>query len=72
MSLFRSEEHLGRWLAANDATRGEVLTLEQTWQLARAWYSDPRDPNWRPRSRDESQAVLASVGLVGDFWELPR
>lgn len=72
MSLFRSEEHVARWLAANNAERGEVLTLGKTWNLAKAWYSDPRDPSWRPRSRDESQAVLASVGLVGDFWELPR
>jgi hypothetical protein len=42
MSLFRSEEHVRRWLRANHATRGEVLPLEQVWRLANAWYSDPR------------------------------
>ncbi len=72
MSLFRSEEHLKEWLRDTGNQRGEVLSLAQTFALARAWYLDPRDPNWQPRTRDESQAVLASVGLISEFWELPR
>ena len=72
MCLFRSEEHLERWLSSRGGTRGAVLSLRQVWRLANAWYSDPRAESWRPRSRDESQAVLASVGLTDDFWELPR
>jgi hypothetical protein len=72
MNLFRSEEHLGRWLAQGGRAKGATLTLAQVWALARAWYGDPRDPAWRPRTRDESQAVLDSVGLAGEFWVLPR
>jgi hypothetical protein len=49
-----------------------IIPLAQVWRLAKAWYSDPRSPSWRPRSRDESQAVLRFAGLVGDFWELPK
>jgi hypothetical protein len=60
-----------RWLTSHNEVRGEVVSLEQVWRLARGWYSDPRDPPWRPRTRDESQRVLASAGLLGDFWELP-
>ena len=71
MSLFRSEEHVDRWLAREKKTRGAVVSLEQVWHLAKAWYTDPRDPSWRPRTRDESQAVLSSVGLTSEFWELP-
>ena len=63
MRLFRSEEQL--------PPGGESMPVAQLWKLARAWYGDRLDPDWRPRSRDESQAVLASVGLTGDFWELP-
>ena len=70
MSLFRSEEHLDRWLTAHQLSRGAVLTLQQTWQLACAWYVDPRPATWRPRTKAESQAVLESVGLVGAFWAL--
>jgi hypothetical protein len=47
------------------------VPLPVVWDLARAWYPDPRAPAWRPRTRDESQRVLASVGLTGAFWELP-
>lgn len=70
MSLFRSEEHLDRWLQRTGNTRGAVLPLQRVWELSRAWYQDPRDPHWSPRSIAESQAVLSSVGLTGDFWKL--
>ena len=69
MSLFRSEEHLTRWLASTGFERGAVLPLSQVWALARAWYSDPRAPTWRPWSLEEAQAVLESVGLKGEFWQ---
>jgi hypothetical protein len=70
MSIFRSEEHVQRWAAENERSIGAIVPLAQVWQLAKAWYSDPRSRAWRPRSRDESQAVIRSAGLVGDFWEL--
>ena len=72
MSLFRSEEHLNEWLRKTGYARGDVLSVAQTVALAQAWYLDPRNPDWRPRTRDESQAVLASVGLSSEFWELPK
>ena len=72
MSLFRSEEHVRRWTTARGYELGAMLDLPSVWRLAKAWYGDPRARDWRPRSRDESQQVLASAGLTGDFWELPR
>jgi hypothetical protein len=71
MSLFRSEEHVDAWLAVKGRERGAIVTPEDVWRLAKAWYVDPRRPDWRPRTRDESQAVLASVGLTDPFWTLP-
>jgi hypothetical protein len=68
MSFFRNETHLNRWLTARGQQRGAVVGLEQAWRLALAWFRDPRDPSWRPRTRDEQQAVLESVGLRGAFW----
>ena len=61
-----------RWTTDRGYEPGAVLDLASVWRLAKAWYADPRAHDWRPRSRDESQAVLASVGLTGEFWELPR
>jgi hypothetical protein len=72
MSIFRSEEHVRNWTRANDRQVGAIVPLAQVWKLAKGWYSDPRSASWRPRTRDESQAVIASVGLVGEFWELPK
>lgn len=72
MSLFRSEEHVERWLRGKKRDAGMSVPLAQVWSLAKAWYTDPRSEDWRPRTRDGSQAVLNSVGLTGDFWELPR
>jgi hypothetical protein len=71
MSLFRSEEHVVRWLANTGRRCGAVIPIDTVWNLAKAWYMDPRAPGWRPRTREESQAVIASVGLTGEFWTLP-
>jgi hypothetical protein len=62
MRLFRSEE---------DVTEGETVDLDTLMRLARRWYGDRLDADWRPRTRDQSQAILTEVGLTGPFWELP-
>ena len=72
MSLFRSGEHVRSWARAKNHSVGAIVPLRQVWQLAKAWYVDPRRSDWRPRTRDESQAIIASVGLTSEFWELPR
>ncbi len=68
MLLFRSEEHVERWCAAWRQPRGAVLTLEQCWQLADAWYRDRMSPGWRRRTVDEAHVLFESLGLKGDFW----
>jgi hypothetical protein len=62
MLLFRSEEE------APDG--GAWLTIEHLNRVARRWYGDRLDPDWRPRTVAESQALLDSLGLTGDFWRL--
>jgi len=70
MLFFRSEEHLDRWLDRRGDERGAVLSLMETWLLSKAWYPDRRLPAWVPRTSQQSQAVLRSVGLTSDFWTL--
>ncbi len=69
MNLFRSEEHIARWLGgrAPGATVGAPVLAS----LARAWWGDRLDPAWRPHTREENQAILDGVGLTGPFWRLP-
>ena len=69
MKLFRSEEHIGRWLGGRPA--GATLPVTTLSALAHAWWGDRLAPGWQPRSRDESQAILDGLGLTDAFWRLP-
>ena len=70
MLLFRSEEHLQRWLDQRGYQLGAVMSLPQIWGLAQAWYADRLEAGWRRRTPEEAEAVFASLGLTGDFWRL--
>ena len=69
MNLFRSEEHVGRWLWGREP--GATISLAKLNELAHAWWHDRLDPDWRPHTRDQNQAILDGLGLTGDFWRLP-
>ena len=68
MNLFRSEEHIERWLGGRQP--GATITVDALCTLAHAWWSDRLDPEWRPRTREQNQAILDGLGLRGDFWRL--
>ena len=70
MLLFRAEEHIDRWCRTRDIGRGATLTPEQGWRLAYDWYKDKLEPEWRRHTLEETEALLASVGLAGSFWHL--
>ncbi|HET7496437.1 MAG TPA: hypothetical protein VFJ80_13440 [Candidatus Limnocylindrales bacterium] len=68
MLLFRSEDHVDRWLAGRP--RGAVISITKLAELADAWWGDRLDPDWRPHTREENQAILARIGLTDPFWDL--
>ena len=68
MNLFRSEEHVSRWLG--DRAPGATLPVATLAALAQNWWGDRLDPGWRPHSRDRNQAILEGLGLTGPFWRL--
>ncbi|HEV8657117.1 MAG TPA: hypothetical protein VGS96_00695 [Thermoanaerobaculia bacterium] len=71
MLYFRSEEDIDAWCTTWRLQRGAVLPIELGWRLATAWYrEDRREPSWRRRTPEESEAVFASLGLTSDFWRL--
>jgi len=49
---------------------GGILTPEQGWQLARAWYKDKVKPEWRRHTLEETESLLKDLGLTGPFWNL--
>lgn len=70
MNLFRSEEHVERWL--DGRRHGATLSVSKLCDLAHAWWGDRLSPTWRPHSREQNQSILEGLGLDGPFWELPH
>lgn len=68
MNLFRSEEHIERWLGGR--APGATLSVIGLSELAHAWWRDRLAPDWRPHSREQNQLILDSLGLTGRFWRL--
>ena len=69
MNLFRSEEHIARWLG--DREPGATIPVTTLADLASAWWHDRLSPDWRPHTREQNQAILDRLGLTGGFWQLP-
>jgi hypothetical protein len=68
MLLFRSEDHVDRWLAGRE--RGAVITISKLAELGAAWWHDRLSPDWQPHTREQNQAILDDLGLTGPFWSL--
>lgn len=71
MLLFRAEEHVRRWRTQWGLAPGAMLSLEQAWRLAAAWFAADRGaPQWRCPPVEDVEALFASLGLTGPFWNL--
>jgi hypothetical protein len=71
MLFFRSEEHIHKWCEQWNLPFGAILSLDQGWRLAQAWYApDRRDPTWRRKNPVEIRQLFDAIGLAGDFWVL--
>ncbi len=62
---------MAQWCRARGRGVGALLTLAQGWDLARAWFSDPRAPGWRRPPVSTLGDLVRGLGLGGPFWELP-
>lgn len=68
MLLFRSEGHVVDWLSGR--ARGQILPVLKLVELAYAWWGDRLDPDRRPHTREQNQAILERLGLTSSFWHL--
>ncbi len=62
MLLFRSEELIDEWCRRTALPRGQILTLEQTWELAQAWYGDRMTPEFDGRTVAEAHQIFSRLG----------
>lgn len=70
MNFFRSEEHVRAFNEARGYEPGATIGAAKMCDLAHAWWDTRLAPDWRPRTRDESQELLDGLGLTGEFWRL--
>ena len=68
MNLFRSEEHIARWLGTREP--GATTPVAKLAELAFAWWDDRISPEWEPHTREQNMAILERLGLAGEFWTL--
>ncbi len=69
MLFFRSEEHVQRWCAEHGVPQRPIITLQQLWQLALAWYENRLTVESRRPAPDEMTQIFARIGLTGSFWD---
>ncbi|HET9765678.1 MAG TPA: hypothetical protein VFS60_02450 [Thermoanaerobaculia bacterium] len=69
MLLFRSEEHVDRWCTVRGLPRRPVVSLDQLWQLAVAWYSNRLTPEARRPMGAEVREIFQRIGLTDPFWD---
>jgi hypothetical protein len=69
MLFFRSEEQVDEWCRTRGAPMRPLVTLDQLWALAVAWYSTRLQENSRRPMPDEMRRIFAGIGLAGDFWD---
>lgn len=69
MLFFRSEERVGEWCRRNEVPVRPILTLEQLWRLAAAWYDNRLSPNARRPKPAEMRQIFIGIGLEGSFWD---
>ena len=68
MLVFRSEDHLSRWLAGRQP--GATIPIAKLAELAEVWWWDRLEPDWQPHTLAQNQATLDGIGLTGEFWRL--
>lgn len=60
------------WLRDTGAQPGEVVTAQTMYDLSRDWYRTRMDVSWEPPDATQVEALFATHGLIGPFWQAAR
>jgi hypothetical protein len=71
MLFFRSEGRVRQWCTDRGLPVRPIVSLEQLWKLAVAWYENRMSPDARRPQPEEVRRIFAGIGLQGPFWD-PR
>lgn len=70
MLLFQSEEWVDKWCKRNNLERGEMLLIQQVWELSKLWYGNRMSLEYHGRSMEQVADVFKQAGLTSKFWYL--
>ena len=70
MLLFRSEEWIDKWCERNHLKRGEILTINQTWELSKPWYQGRLSLDYHGRSVEQVAEIFKQAELTSEFWHI--
>ncbi len=68
MLFFRSEADVAEWKRERNVTTGEVISLDQLWELSKIWYGNRLEHEFHGRSLEQAQDIFRRVGLTSKFW----
>ena len=68
MLLFQSEEWIDKWCKRNNLEVGEMLSIQQVWELSKLWYGNRMSLEYHGRSMDQVAEVFKQAGLTAKFW----
>jgi hypothetical protein len=68
MLLFQSEAWIDTWCDQNHLERGQVLTIDQVWELSKLWYQDRLSVDYHGRSVEQAKEIFTQAELTSSFW----
>ena len=71
MLLFETASDVENWCAKRRKPKGDVRPIAQVWELAREWYGQHLDTDWKKWSAEEAAAIFHRHGLDGPIREIP-
>jgi hypothetical protein len=72
MLLFQSEEWIEKWCKRNNLERGEVLSVNQVWELSKLWYYNRLSIDYHGRTVEQAEEIFKHAGLMAAFWHLSK
>ncbi len=70
MLIFKNEYEIDEWCKQHKKPKGEVLLIEQVWELAQIWYGNYLDTDFKCKTKEVAENMFAQVGLTSNFWKL--
>ena len=70
MLAFETEIQIDDWCKRHDVPKGQVVPINQVWELAKLWYGNYLDDTWTRKTPEYAESIFRKVGLSGAFWKL--